>query len=375
MINKAMIMAAGVGTRLDPLTQSIPKPLIPVANQPIMQLILKHLKKYGIKDVIANTHYLADLIQDRFSENSLGVNFNYIFESQLSGTAGGVKKCESFLSAEDHFIVVSGDALTDVNIDELVMKHKSCSAIATMALKEIPQSEVSHFGVVVLDEEERVIEFQEKPSIEEARSNLVNTGIYVFDKRIFNYIPENTFYDFAKNVFPALMANNERLYAHVVEEYWNDIGTINQYKLSTHDVLNNKVKVDMPYEAGQNGWISDRARLSSTVLIDGRVIIGDNTVVVDKVLFSGASTVGNNCIIKDNVYISNSIIWDNVIIEEGARLDGCIVANNAIIGKKSTVPQGCIVSEGCIISDYHEMSEETRLNPGDEFSSSVAEIV
>ena len=261
-----MIMAAGVGTRLDPLTQSVPKPMVPVVNTPIIELILEHVRHFGITDAIANTHYLAKCIHDRFDNNTeIGINLNYIHETTLSGTAGGVKKCESFFEKDDAFVVISGDALTDVNLDKLVEKHKSKGAIATMALKEVDHSSVSHFGVVVVDDKSRVIGFQEKPSIEEAKSNLVNTGIYVFQKDIFKYIPENTFYDFAKNVFPSLMKNNELMCAHVISDYWSDIGTTNQYRLACNDVLTGKVKVDFPHSPSKLGWTSSSAVIADNI--------------------------------------------------------------------------------------------------------------
>ena len=368
-----MIMAAGVGTRLDPLTQTVPKPMIPVVNTPIIELILTHLKKFGIKDVVANTHYLADFIHKKLEHNNLDVNFNYVYEPELSGTAGGVKKCEWFFEPGETFIVISGDALTDVNLDDLIKKHKSSGAIATMALKEIPISDVSHFGVVVVDNDKRVIGFQEKPSVSEAKSNLVNTGIYVFETDVFKYIPENTFYDFAKNVFPAMMANNEPLYAHVIKEYWNDIGTINQYRLSSYDVFSSKISVNPPYKEHDLGWFSDSCKISSKCTFGGKVVIGDNTIVGDNVKFHGNSIIGNNCIIKDDVHIRNSIIWDNVMIEEGARLDGCIVACNAVIGQKSILMPGSVVPDGCVISEKTKLSEEMKLQAGDEIASKAVE--
>ncbi|MFH0702881.1 MAG: NDP-sugar synthase [bacterium] len=352
MVKKAMIMAAGAGTRLDPLTQKIPKPMVPVANKPLMEIILAHIKNFGIKNVIANTHFLAEIIHEKFGgENNLDINFNYVYETELSGTAGGVKKCEWFFEPGETFLVVSGDALTDINIDNLIEKHKSTGAIATMALKEIPISQVKHFGVVVIDDKTRVIEFQEKPSIEEAKSNLVNTGIYVFETDNFKYIPENTFCDFAKNVFPKIMANNELLCAHVIDEYWSDIGTTNQYRLSSHDILTQKVNIDLPYVKSELIWTLDDSGISNKALFYDKTIVGNKTIIKDNVKFYGNCVIGNNCVINENAQIRNSIIWDNVIIEKGARLDGCIVANNAKIGEGSIITPGCIIPDDFIVSD------------------------
>jgi len=308
LIKKAMIMAAGAGTRLNPLTLKVPKPMIPVANVPILEFILKHLQSHGINDVVANTHHLADRIHNVYSgENHLGINFKHVYEPELSGTAGGVKKTEFFFDENETFIVVSGDALTDVDIESLYEKHKSSDAIATLALREVPMEDVEHFGVVVIDKNSRITGFQEKPKTAEAKSNLANTGIYMFEKRIFDYIPANTFYDFGKQVFPDLLNNEERFFAHVINDYWNDIGTIRQYKLSSFEILENKMKCT------------------------GAKAIGENTIIEEGATLSGSNVIGNNCIIKAGAHITNSIIWDNAVIEGNTKINDCIIANNVKI--------------------------------------------
>ncbi len=351
MIKKAMIMAAGAGTRLNPLTIKVPKPMVPVVNIPILEFILKHLQKFGINDVIANTHYIADSIQNVYGgENRLNINFQYVYEPELTGTAGGVKKTEFFFAPGKTFIVISGDALTDVNIEKLYEQHKKSGAMATMALKEIPISEVANFGVVVLNSNSRVVGFQEKPRPEEAKSNLVNTGIYIFETDIFKYIPANQFYDFAKNVFPAIIANNESLYAYVIDDYWNDIGTIKQYKYSSLDVLNGKVKLDMPYTETKNGWTANSSNLSGSVVFKGRSVIGEGTTIEEHVKFSENNIIGNNCIIKAGARIENSIIWDNVVIGENVSLDNCIIASNVKINPGISVEEDSVIGHDRIIS-------------------------
>lgn len=354
LVTKAMIMAAGVGSRLDPLTQKIPKPMIPIANRPIMELLLEHLHNFGITHVIANTHHLAESIHEKFDNYNMGIDLNYIHEDKLSGTAGGVKKCEYFFANEKTFVVISGDALTDVNIKELVNKHKETGAIATMALKKIPKSEVNHFGVVVIDANEKIIGFQEKPTIEEAKSNLVNTGIYVFETEIFKYIPENTFFDFAKNVFPVLMANNEPLYAHIIEEYWSDIGTFNQYKQASFDILNNKVNIHDPCSDPSLNFYTEKCIQQAKL---NKILVGKNSIVDASVKFKGDCIIGSNCIIQENVEIIDSIIWDNVTIEKGSKLDNCIISNNVKIGYNSIITPDCIIADSCTIKSNQKILE------------------
>lgn len=305
---KAMIMAAGMGSRLEPITLIMPKPLIPVMNRPLMDILLGQLYSIGIKDVISNTYYLSNQIIDRYKKNNLGINFNYIKETELSGTAGGMKKCQYFFDEGEDFVVMSGDVLTNADIKQAIKHHKESGAIATIGVKQVPHEKVSHFGVVVTDKDGYITEFQEKPSVEEAKSNLINTGIYVFNYRIFDYIPENTFYDFAKNVFPNLLAERQ-INTFEVNEYWNDIGTIAQYKQSIQDVFNGVFKIE-------------HSKICDTNL--GSYICG-NSKISPTVRFMGNSTVGNNCKIGEYVMLNNCIVLDNAEIKTGTELSNCIV--------------------------------------------------
>ncbi len=184
-----------------------------------------------------------------------------------------MKKCESFFEQGETFIVVSGDALTNLNIEELYKRHKKSGALASMALKEFPMEKVEHFGVVIIDENSRIIGFQEKPKQQEAKSNLVNTGIYIFETDIFNYIPENNFYDFAENIFPSIMKSNEIFCGFKIDEYWNDIGTLSQYKSSSFDILNGEVDIKMPYDESEQGWISESSKISNNVYIENKILL------------------------------------------------------------------------------------------------------
>lgn len=313
-VTKAMIMAAGVGSRLDPLTQFVPKPLVPIANKPVMDILFENLLSIGIKDVIANTYYLSEQIIDRYSNNKSGINFNYIKEETLSGTAGGLKKCQFFFNENETFLVLSADGLSNADLEKGIQIHKNSNAIATIGIKKVPMEDVPHFGVVVTDNNGFITEFQEKPSIEQAKSNFINTGIYIFDYKIFDYIPENTFYDFAKNVFPNLLADKQ-INTFEIDEYWSDIGTLEQYKLSTQDLFNNM------YTFAHSNIINT---------LTGAYITGKSEI--DKTVdFIGNSTIGNNCKIGKNVTLENCILWDNVSIEDNMKLQNCVIASNCTI--------------------------------------------
>ena len=311
---KAMIMAAGVGSRLEPLTKSVPKPLVPVANRPVMDILIDNLKSIGVHDVVSNTYYLAEQIIDRYKNGFCGINFNFIKEETLSGTAGGLKKCQFFFDEGDEFIVLSADGLTNADLQKGIDIHRKSGVIATIGIKEISHEEVSHFGVVVTDETGYISEFQEKPSVHEAKSNFINTGIYIFDYRIFDYIPANTFYDFAKNVFPELLKAHE-INTFVIDNYWTDIGTLAQYKQSTHDLFEGRCSFEHAQMKNSNSgrYISETSNLPQDIRIMGN------------------TTIGRNCKFGKNITLNNSIIWDDVIIADGVTIDNSVVASGSVI--------------------------------------------
>ncbi len=316
MLKKAMIMAAGVGSRLEPLSSVVPKPLVPLANIPAMDILVKHLLSYGIKDVIANTYHRAEDIINHYKENSLGINFHSITETELSGTAGGVKKCQFFFDKDEDFIIMSGDGLTDINITEAYKSHKTSGSIATIVTKDVEHKEVSKYGIIVPDEKGYVKSFQEKPSLAEAKSNLANTGIYIFNYKIFDFIPENTFYDFAKNVFPSIMEAGLKINTYTHYGYWSDIGSIEQYKQSNIDILKNQV----------SSIKVDTKSLDSCEYVCGDNFIKDLTSTIE-----GTCVFGKNCKIGKNSKIKNSVLWDNIEVMDNIEIENSIILPNTVI--------------------------------------------
>lgn len=332
-----MVMAAGVGSRLDPLTKELPKPLVPVLNKPVMDILLEKLKSFGVEQVIANTHYLAEKIEKRYCENSpVDIEFHYIREETLSGTAGGVKKCEFFFEDVEDFIVVSADGLHDADLEKIVKSHKQSGCIATMAIVAVEHEEVSKYGVVVPSKEHTVLEFQEKPPLEEAKSNYINTGIYVFNKRILDFIPEGETYDFAKNVFPSLLKSGEKINVYKIYSYWSDIGTIEQYIQSNKDALSRKVMIPEPnimrkYEAVYS--VGHKCKIDKSVRFLNNVIIG------------------NNCTIGKNVVLDNVILWDGVTVEDGVELRNTACANNSLLKSSIVNEDWGIIGPGQIVEN------------------------
>lgn len=319
---KAMVMAAGMGSRLEPITLSFPKPLIPVMNRPLMDIILTQLHDIGISEVISNTYYLSEQITQRYNSNKLGIKFSSIKETELSGTAGGMKKCQFFFDEGEDFVVMSGDVLTTADIKKGIEIHKKSGAVATIGVKQVAHEQVCHFGVVVTDEKGFITEFQEKPSIEEAKSNLINTGIYIFNYKIFDYIPENTFYDFAKNVFPKLLSEGQ-INTFEVDEYWNDIGTISQYKQSVQDIFNGKCKIkhDKIIETNLGNYISNTKKIPETIR------------------FIGNNVIGSNVKLGEYIKLENCIVMDGAEIKTGSELTNCIILPSDKIKKESSLNQ------------------------------------
>lgn len=329
---KAMIMAAGIGTRLRPLTDPLPKPMVPILNTPVMEYSVKLLQRHGIKNIIANTHYNPQYILDYFEQGDhLGVNLQYSYEKELLGTAGGVKNNKDFL--DETFFVLSGDALTDIDLTEMYKFHKANGALATIALK--PVQDVSQYGVVIADETGRIKSFQEKPKPEEALSNVVNTGIYLFEPEIFELIPEG-FYDFGRELFPKLLELDQEFFGYVTEDYWCDIGTIEVYLKSQTDALANP---DLKNFASADGLFTLKKNCISGInsTLDLSVKLGNNVYI------------GRNCSIGSKVRLNNCIIWDNCTVLENAVIENSIIGANCQIGMNSTIKGGSLIGNNAII--------------------------
>jgi|SRR5690554_140355 len=350
---KAMIMAAGVGSRLEPLTLNRPKPMVPVVNQPAMEHIVKLLARNGITEIAANLWYLPEKITGHFGDGKkYGVSLLYSHEQDLMGTAGGVKKLEGFL--DETFVIVSGDAVTDIDLDALLRTHKEKNALATIALR--PVADPRHFGVVITDENGRIKAFQEKPQPGEELSRLANTGIYVFEPEIFKYIPTGEVYDFGKQVFPQLVKEDQPFYGHVMHEYWCDIGTLDQYRNGHLDILQGLVNVDMPGEWQRGGvYIGEETQIAPTAKIGEEVVVGANCRIGNGVRIFGQTVIGDNCRIQDDAVVFASIIWDQVTIGANTRLiqsivgSQCRIESPARIGAEVVLGDRFVVEKGAVL--------------------------
>ncbi|MGI5900334.1 MAG: sugar phosphate nucleotidyltransferase [Christensenellales bacterium] len=336
---KAIIMAGGEGSRLRPLTCELPKPLVPLLGRPIMRYAVELLKKHNIYDIAATVAYKAKMIEDEFKGEL------HCFKEEVPlGTAGSVKMCSEFLDggSEQSFLVISGDALTDLDISAAVKFHKEKEAFATLVLKRVPNP--LEYGVVHCGKNGRIKRFVEKPDWGGVISDTVNTGIYILDKRALNYIPEGK-YDFGKELFPKLVAMGQQVYGYVSQDYWCDVGDIATYMSAQRDMLFGRVNV-----AISSGALPDFI-FNEGAVMETPCYIGKGTVISSGAKIGEGSVVGDKVHVGKNAIIENAVIWDGARIGDGAMVSGCVVQSGAVIGKNASVHVGAVLGEGAAVGE------------------------
>lgn len=301
---KAMILAAGVGSRLFPLTDKLPKPMLPIANKPALEHLVELCKTHNIYDIRMNLHYLPEEIDTYFGNGSdFGVSISYSLEKNLMGTAGAVKRSSHFLN--ETFVVLSGDGFTDIDITEMYNRHKASGSKLTIAVKEV--EDPTKFGVVVTDADGKITGFQEKPAKEEALSNLVNLGIYIIEPEVLAEIPRKEAYDFGYQLFPKLVSMGFPMYSYTTNARWTDIGDLKEYRSLNLALAKHIMKTDNAQVIGKDTYIHPSA------VIKGSCVIGDN-VSIEKGAVIEDSVILNNTKIGKNVDITNSIVFENFVI-------------------------------------------------------------
>ena len=319
---RAMVLAAGLGTRLRPLTNEITKPMVPVLDRPVMEHIIDLLDEHGFTEVIANLHYFPDSIREYF-----GDRLEYRYEPELLGTAGGVRACAAFFG-EEPFLVISGDALTDIDLGALAARHRESGGIATLAVKQV--ADTREYGVVLHDREGRITGFQEKPSPEEALSDLGNCGIYVFSPEIFDYFPERPFVDWAQDVFPVLLENDVPFHIHEVREYWNDVGSLAELRQGTFDALAGELRLQVEGSEVAPGVIAG-APLPDDTEIEGQAWIGQDVQIGAGVRLMGPIVLGDGVRIGDRAQLRASIVLPGTEIAPETILIGAITGHSGIL--------------------------------------------
>lgn len=356
-------MAAGLGTRLLPLTRFMSKPMVPVLDQPLMEHLLRLLRRHGFTDLAANLHYQPFDMPQRFDDGaSAGVSLRYQFELQLSGTAGGTGLFRDFLS-DGTFLVMSGDALTDIDLTSLVAQHRASGCMATIAVKTI--ADPSRYGVVVIDELHRVRAFQEKPRPEAALSHLCSCGIYIFEPQIFDYIPQGSFVDYAADVFPALLADGVPVGTWSLDTYWSDVGDLDAYRQANFDALAGRAGVSNGCALTRPGvWLGQGARVASSAVLQPPVLLGPGCRVEGGASVIGPASLGANCTVGANATVESSVFWRRCSIGAGASVSGAILGRSVLIGEGADVGRGAVIAGGCLIPDGTAVPQDTRMEPG-----------
>ena len=331
---KAMILAAGKGTRVRPITHTIPKPMIPIIQKPVMEFLLELLREHGFTEIMVNVSHLAEEIENYFRDGQrFGVEIAYSFEGRIEdgeligdamGSAGGLKKIQTFQRFfDDTFVVLCGDALIDLDLSEAVRRHKAKGAMASLITKRVPREQVSSYGVVVTDDDGRVRSFQEKPAVDEAASDMINTGIYIFEPEVLDYVPEGVPFDIGSDLFPRLVADDAAFYALPMEFEWVDIGKVPDYWQAIRSVLQGQVRqVQIPGKEVRPGIYAglNVAANWDKINVEGPIYVGGMSRIEDGATIIGPAMIGPSCHICEGATIDNSIIFDYSRIGPGVRL-------------------------------------------------------
>jgi mannose-1-phosphate guanylyltransferase / phosphomannomutase len=340
---QALVMAGGEGSRLRPLTSNAPKPMLPVANRPIMEHILVLLRKHGFTDIVATVQFLSSIIRNYFGDGSdLGVSLSYSTEEVPLGTAGSVLNARDLLAGT--VLVISGDALTDVDLTEVVAFHREKEASATIVLKRM--QDPLEFGIVMTADDGRIERFLEKPTWGQVFSDTVNTGIYVLEPEVFDLIPPDQPYDFSSELFPAMLDKGLPVYGFVADAYWTDVGHTEAFLQANYDALDRKVSVELSgFELRPQVWVGDDAEIDPTARIEGPALIGDNARVGAGAVIGAYSVVGDNTIIGDDARLGRAVIMDRAHVGSLAHVRG------GVVGVGASVHQGATLEEAAVLGD------------------------
>jgi mannose-1-phosphate guanylyltransferase/phosphomannomutase len=355
-------MAGGEGTRLRPLTSNQPKPMVSLCGKPCMEYIVELLQKHGFDETVVTLMFLPKVIRDYFGDgSSLGVSMTYSVEQSPAGTAGSVKLAEEALR-DDTFIVISGDALTDFDLGEVLAFHKKRGAMVTIALKRVENP--LEFGVVVVDDEGRIERFLEKPTWGQVFSDTVNTGIYVLEPEVFDHIPADTKYDFSQDLFPKLFEMGAPLYGYVAEGYWQDIGSLPQYLAANRDLLDGKVQAAIPGIELQNRiFVGETINLDSLENISGPAFIGNYAKIDATASIGKYSVIGSNVVVKEHAETRNSVVGANTYVGASAKVLGTILGKNCDVKAGATFSEGVAVGDECVIGEQAYIAPDVKVYP------------
>jgi len=339
----AMLLAAGLGTRLRPLTSKIAKSMVPVLNKPSIFYSLDCLKRAGINQVIINLYHQGSQIKEYVKDGEkFGMQVLYSEEDRLLGTAGGLKKVEAYF--KDTFLILSSDGITNINLRKVIQFHRQKKALATVVLKKV--KERFRYGVVLRNKEKEIIRFVEKPRWGEVFSDEINTGIYVFEPEVFFYIPPGRTYDIGHQLLPSLIKRKERVCGYLIDNYWIDIGNLADYMKAQRDILEGKTEIEISGNKRRKGiWVGGNSQISRSASLEPPVLIGDNCRIKAKAKIGKYTTIGHGAIIEKGARLKKCVLWNDVWVGEGAFLDNCILGHFSRIPSQFSMTGGVVPGE------------------------------
>lgn len=339
---KAMVLAAGAGTRLRPLTYETPKPMVPVVNRPVLHHVLDNLLRHGVKDVMVNLHAQPDQVRGYCGDGSRwSLKVDYSLEAKLLGTAGAIKKVEGFLKGGP-FFVMSGDGLSDIDLGEMLAFHRRHKSLATMAIKAIDSR--FDYGVTLTNGGGRIKGFLEKPSWGDVFSNKVNTGIYLFEPEVLRHIPRGV-YDFGHQLWPKLLKLRKPIFAYETKNYWCDVGNLGEYRRCQHDVLEGITKVNIPGNQVRKGvWVEDPVSISPKAKLLAPCVVGKGSVIEEGAVIGPYTVVGDRAHVAAQAVLKNCILFDNVTIGKNVHLSNCILGANGNVRENITVYEAAVLN-------------------------------
>ncbi|NLG67779.1 MAG: NTP transferase domain-containing protein [Actinobacteria bacterium] len=372
---KAVVMAGGQGTRLRPLTSNVPKPMVAVGNKPTAEHILDLLHRHGIEHVVMTVAFMSEVIRAHFGDGSaLGMSIEYAVEESPLGTAGSVKNAASVL--DDTFVIISGDSLTDFDLSTVIDFHRQREAMVTIALKSVDNP--LEFGVVIVDEDGRIERFLEKPGWGQVFSDTINTGIYVMEPEVLDHIPAGVPYDFSHELFPKLFEMRKPLYGCVLDGYWQDIGSLEQFLQANRDALDGHIRLQLPgVRLRGNIWVGEGVALDSLDEVTGPALIGNYARVESGAVLGPHVVLGNNVVVKRGATVMGSVIGDNSYVAAGARVSGAVlgtsvdIRQNAVVAEGAVIGDRCSVGENAMVGNAVKVYPHKTIDPGSTVNSSL----
>lgn len=358
---KAVVMAGGEGTRLRPLTSNQPKPMVPIVGKPCMEHILELLAEHGFDDVIVTLAFMPQAIRGYFGDGEAqGISIRYSVEESPAGTAGSVKLAEEPL--DETFLVISGDALCDIDLKNLLRFHREKEALVTIGLKSVPNP--LEFGIVVTDENGRIERFLEKPSWGQVFTDTINTGIYVLEPEVLKHIPDDRPYDFSKELFPLLLEMGRPLYGYVADGYWQDIGNLDQYRQANSDALDERVRLKIPgIRLRGNVWVGEGVDLDDLEAVEGPAFLGNYTRIAPSASVGPYSVLMNSVTLADHARTSRSVVDASTVIGQSAIVEGAIVGRACDLRPHVRLHEGVAVGDNCTIGEESLVMPGVRIYP------------